>query len=182
MTILAVVRFRIEAIPYAVELYITAAYWFTASTSFANPAVTIARALTNTFRESHCPCAAFPRRADGRRAHRYGPDAMAVAHPGQKSQLVTDLPNIIPRSSNCLTPNTLEARRSPIHRAFCCFTVRSRQRSYRRFLTLEAEWLLKHFGAEIPRLRSAWPAAAGCQPRVIIPRSIAGSGSCFRLA
>ena len=49
VTILAVVRFRIEAIPYAVGLYITAAYWFTASTSFANPAVTIARALTNTF-------------------------------------------------------------------------------------------------------------------------------------
>lgn len=49
MTILAVVRFRIEAIPYAVGLYITAAYWFTASTSFANPAVTVARALTATF-------------------------------------------------------------------------------------------------------------------------------------
>ncbi|QRM32488.1 MIP/aquaporin family protein [Microvirga sp. VF16] len=49
MTILTVVRFRIEAIPYAVGLYITAAYWFTASISFANPAVTIARALTNTF-------------------------------------------------------------------------------------------------------------------------------------
>ena len=48
-TILAVARFRIEAIPYAVGLYITAAYWFTASTSFANPAVTIARALTDTF-------------------------------------------------------------------------------------------------------------------------------------
>ena len=38
-----------EAIPYAVGLYITAAYWFTASTSFANPAVTIARALSDTF-------------------------------------------------------------------------------------------------------------------------------------
>lgn len=49
MTILAVVRFRIEAIPFAVGLYITAAYWFTSSTSFANPAVTIARALTATF-------------------------------------------------------------------------------------------------------------------------------------
>jgi glycerol uptake facilitator-like aquaporin len=48
-TILAVVRFRVEAIPFAVGLYITAAYWFTASTSFANPAVTVARALTNTF-------------------------------------------------------------------------------------------------------------------------------------
>jgi glycerol uptake facilitator-like aquaporin len=37
------------AVPFAVGLYITAAYWFTASTSFANPAVTIARALTDTF-------------------------------------------------------------------------------------------------------------------------------------
>ena len=37
------------AVPYAVGLYITAAYWFTASTSFANPAVTMARALTDTF-------------------------------------------------------------------------------------------------------------------------------------
>jgi glycerol uptake facilitator-like aquaporin len=49
VTILAVSRFRAEAIPVAVGLYITAAYWFTASTSFANPAVTIARALTNSF-------------------------------------------------------------------------------------------------------------------------------------
>ncbi|MSO66900.1 MAG: aquaporin family protein [Pseudolabrys sp.] len=38
-----------HAVPYAVGLYITAAYWFTASTSFANPAVTIARALSDTF-------------------------------------------------------------------------------------------------------------------------------------
>ena len=37
------------AVPFAVGLYITAAYWFTASTSFANPAVTLARALTDTF-------------------------------------------------------------------------------------------------------------------------------------
>jgi glycerol uptake facilitator-like aquaporin len=49
VAILALVRFRIEAIPLAVGLYITAAYWFTASTSFANPAVTIARSLTDTF-------------------------------------------------------------------------------------------------------------------------------------
>jgi glycerol uptake facilitator-like aquaporin len=40
---------RPSAVPYAVGTYITAAYWFTASTSFANPAVTIARAMTNTF-------------------------------------------------------------------------------------------------------------------------------------
>ena len=38
-----------SAVPYAVGLYITSAYWFTASTSFANPAVTIARALSDTF-------------------------------------------------------------------------------------------------------------------------------------
>jgi len=36
-------------VPYAVGLYITAAYWFTASTSFANPAVTLARSLSDTF-------------------------------------------------------------------------------------------------------------------------------------
>lgn len=42
-------RRRSEAVPFAVGAYITAAYWFTASTSFANPAVTIARAMTNTF-------------------------------------------------------------------------------------------------------------------------------------
>ena len=48
-TILGCLRFRAEAIPFAVGLYITAAYWFTSSTSFANPAVTIARGFSNTF-------------------------------------------------------------------------------------------------------------------------------------
>ncbi|MBK19457.1 MAG: aquaporin family protein [Rhodospirillaceae bacterium] len=48
-TILGCVRFRVSAVPYAVGLYISAAYWFTSSTSFANPAVTIARSLTDTF-------------------------------------------------------------------------------------------------------------------------------------
>jgi len=42
-------RTRSTATPFAVGAYITAAYWFTASTSFANPAVTLARSLTNTF-------------------------------------------------------------------------------------------------------------------------------------
>jgi glycerol uptake facilitator-like aquaporin len=42
-------RLRAEAVPFAVGLYITGAYWFTASTSFANPAVTLARTFTNTF-------------------------------------------------------------------------------------------------------------------------------------
>ncbi|PYN84454.1 MAG: aquaporin family protein [Candidatus Rokuibacteriota bacterium] len=42
-------RLRPDAVPYAVAAYITAAYWFTASTSFANPAVTLARSATDTF-------------------------------------------------------------------------------------------------------------------------------------
>jgi len=49
MTILGAVRFRADSIAVMVGLYITAAYWFTASTSFANPAVTIGRAFTDTF-------------------------------------------------------------------------------------------------------------------------------------
>ena len=48
-TILGGIRFAANAVPWLVGLYITAAYWFTASTSFANPAVAIARSLTNTF-------------------------------------------------------------------------------------------------------------------------------------
>lgn len=48
-TILGCIRARPDAVPYAVGLFITAGYWFTSSTSFANPAVTIARGLTNTF-------------------------------------------------------------------------------------------------------------------------------------
>ena len=47
--ILGCLRFRPDAIPYAVGLFITAGYWFTSSTSFANPAVTIARSVSNTF-------------------------------------------------------------------------------------------------------------------------------------
>lgn len=48
-TILGCVAARPRAVPFAVGLYITAAYWFTASTSFANPAVTLARSFTTTF-------------------------------------------------------------------------------------------------------------------------------------
>lgn len=49
VTILAGIRFSLAAVPWLVGLYITSAYWFTASTSFANPAVAIARSLTDTF-------------------------------------------------------------------------------------------------------------------------------------
>lgn len=48
-TIFGGIRFERASVPWLVGLYITAAYWFTASTSFANPAVAIARSLTNTF-------------------------------------------------------------------------------------------------------------------------------------
>jgi len=49
LTIFGCVARAPAAVPYAVGLYITSAYWFTASTSFANPAVTVARALSDTF-------------------------------------------------------------------------------------------------------------------------------------
>lgn len=49
LTILGTVRHRREWVPASVALYITAAYWFTSSTSFANPAITVARSLSNTF-------------------------------------------------------------------------------------------------------------------------------------
>jgi glycerol uptake facilitator-like aquaporin len=48
-TILAGIQFNRPAVPWLVGLYITAAYWFTSSTSFANPAVAVARSLTNSF-------------------------------------------------------------------------------------------------------------------------------------
>lgn len=49
LTILGTLRTRPPAIPVSVALYITAAYWFTSSTSFANPAITVARSLSNSF-------------------------------------------------------------------------------------------------------------------------------------
>ena len=49
LTILGCIRFKPDTVAFAVGLYITSAYWFTASTSFANPAVTIGRSLSDTF-------------------------------------------------------------------------------------------------------------------------------------
>ncbi len=49
LTIIGTVRHRPEWVPASVALYITAAYWFTSSTSFANPAITVARSLTDSF-------------------------------------------------------------------------------------------------------------------------------------
>lgn len=53
LTILGTLRWRGELVPFTVGLYIVSAYWFTASTSFANPAVTVARSLTDTFAGIH---------------------------------------------------------------------------------------------------------------------------------
>lgn len=61
---------------------------------------------------------------------------------------MTDLPNIDSSLLQLPDPNTLEARRSPHPPRILLLYGSLRQRSYRRFLTLEAEWLLKHFGAE----------------------------------
>jgi glycerol uptake facilitator-like aquaporin len=58
LVILGGIRHRAQAVPALVALYITGAYWFTASTSFANPAMTIARSLSDTFTgisPSHAP-------------------------------------------------------------------------------------------------------------------------------
>jgi len=49
LTILGTVKYRRDWVPASVALYITAGYWFTSSTSFANPAITVARSLSNTF-------------------------------------------------------------------------------------------------------------------------------------
>lgn len=49
LTILGTARYRRDWVPASVALYIIAAYWFTSSTSFANPAITVVRSLTNTF-------------------------------------------------------------------------------------------------------------------------------------
>jgi glycerol uptake facilitator-like aquaporin len=49
LTILGTLRYRPGAVPASVALYISAAYWFTSSTSFANPAITIARSLSDSF-------------------------------------------------------------------------------------------------------------------------------------
>jgi glycerol uptake facilitator-like aquaporin len=49
LTIIGTSRYKPEAVPTAVALFITAGYWFTSSTSFANPAITLARSLSDTF-------------------------------------------------------------------------------------------------------------------------------------
>jgi glycerol uptake facilitator-like aquaporin len=79
LTILGAVRFKPESVSVAVALYITSACWFTASTSFANPAVTIARALTDTF------AGISPAHVHARVGPRPG---IQIAHPCARKQVV----------------------------------------------------------------------------------------------
>lgn len=78
-TILAGLRFAPASIPTLVGLYITAAYWFTASTSFANPAVAIALVERHFFRHPPAGRARLHRRAMLRGGHRAAADALAAA-------------------------------------------------------------------------------------------------------
>jgi glycerol uptake facilitator-like aquaporin len=85
-TILGSLRFRPDATPATVSLYIVAAYWFTASTSFANPAVTFARALTDTFAgiaPSSAPAFIVAQMAGALVAAMVG--AWLLAHPSRRS-------------------------------------------------------------------------------------------------
>ena len=156
VTILAVSCFRSEAIPVAVGLYITAAYWFTASTSFANPAVTIARALDRQLCRYR-----VRRRADvHRRATVWrigGPrrDALVLQRGGGscgdsrcETHAVTDLPNLdgaLLKPPDKVGSNRASGGRMP-PRSLLYGSLR--ERSFSRFLTCEAERLLHYLGAE----------------------------------
>ncbi len=108
-------RFQAEAVPWLVGLYISAAYWFTASTSFANPAVAIARALTDTFcRYPPGRSAGLRRRRVVRGAARNGLREMVVRRPEtdrrlQQTRSVTAQGEVVPAS------HRPSARRLPAH-------------------------------------------------------------------
>jgi hypothetical protein len=94
-----VVRFRIEAIPFAVGLYITAAYWFTSSTSFANPAVTIARGAHGHVRRNRpYQCTRVHPSATSRWGDRYGVDEVAARPPSRGAKCLTCGAALIRRS------------------------------------------------------------------------------------
>jgi glycerol uptake facilitator-like aquaporin len=71
-------RTKAHAVPYAVGLYISAAYWFTASTSFANPAVTLARSATDTFAGIRPDDARLHRRPTAGRRRSFGRIALVI--------------------------------------------------------------------------------------------------------
>ena len=97
MVIWGCVRQQIPAVPYAVAAYITSAYWFTASTSFANPAVTLARSFTNTFagiRPADAPgfivmqlLGALSATALFRWLAAKSPETLPLPHPQQKAEV-----------------------------------------------------------------------------------------------
>lgn len=94
-------RFRLSAVPFAVGAYITSAYWFTASTSFANPAVTLARCFTNTF------AGIRPKDAPGFMAMQF---VGALAATALFRWFVPELPQ---EAENVLTPHEARAAKTP---------------------------------------------------------------------
>ena len=79
VTILGGIRFERASVPWLVGLYITAAYWFTASTSFANPAVAIARSTTNNvLKDSSGPSSGVHRSRMSGGSYSARPDDMAL--------------------------------------------------------------------------------------------------------
>ena len=92
-TIFGTLRFRPDAVPFAVGLYIAAGYWFTASTSFANPAVTIARSFTDTFSgivPGHAPAFILAQLVGAASATLVFAWLMRAASPGTGSTPTTD--------------------------------------------------------------------------------------------
>ncbi len=94
-------RFRVSAVPFAVGAYITSAYWFTASTSFANPAVTLARCFTSTF------AGIRPKDAPGFMVMQF---IGALAATALFRWFVPELPE---KAENVLAPRPLERAKTP---------------------------------------------------------------------
>lgn len=87
LTILGAVRYRPDNVPAAVALYIVAGYWFTSSTSFANPAIAVARSLSNSFAgiaPHDVPLFIVSQLAGALAAHVVGRVLFDVAPPGQQ--------------------------------------------------------------------------------------------------
>ena len=172
MTILLTLKARPQAVAMSVGLYITAAYWFTASTSFANPAVTIARSFSNTFagiRLHDVPlfigaqfigavCAMWVSRwllhgqrgnnssINGRNRCRRGSEQfMKFGSDGGPS----DLPSVAAAHFESSSLDRLEVAEPSTHKPRILLLYGSlRERSFSRFLTEEAARLLAALGAD----------------------------------
>ena len=164
LVILNGIRFQQDAVPSLVGLYITAAYWFTASTSFANPAVAIAPLPTASQAYGLSTCRHSSRQNSSARSGSdtaflavrttSGGDAAAesrgplVTASWKRSPEIPGLPNVHPTAFEKPEETRLVAP-SFGHRARILLLYGSvRERSYSRLLTFEAARLLESFGAE----------------------------------